>query len=182
MFRIPKSVLSSAAVVIAAGMLLVVPRAAHAVAATLVQVVNTAANPAITQDTSKQASQIVTLVCNPVVTFPSSSACIQVDGHGQYSQIQPYAVPPTASLVITGLDYDPNGAPSGQGTLSILDQTNAVPIDNAFENIGVPNFSLPLQVQFPSGIVLAGTARPAIVLSIGSTNPFIYLHGYLTSN
>jgi hypothetical protein len=41
--------------------MLAAPRAAHAIAATLVQVVNTPSNPAITQSVPTQASQLVSL-------------------------------------------------------------------------------------------------------------------------
>jgi len=41
---------------------LVAPRAAHAAVAALVQVTNTIANPAVTEDTSRAASQIVHLI------------------------------------------------------------------------------------------------------------------------
>ena len=40
-------------------LILAAPKAAHAIVATLVQVANTSANPAITQDVSKLASQNV---------------------------------------------------------------------------------------------------------------------------
>ena len=97
MFRVPRSVLSfGAAAVGIAALMLAVPRAAHAVAAALVEVVNTTANPAITQDTSKQASQIVTLVCYPANSLPAANACIQIDARAHYSATQPYAVPSNA--------------------------------------------------------------------------------------
>jgi hypothetical protein len=181
MFRIPKSVLSFGAVAVAGGALtLAVPRAAHAIAATLVQVVNTTANPAITQDTSRQASQIVTLVCHPASSFPTPSACIQLDGHAHFSSAQPYAVPSNSNFVLTSFDYFPNGVASGQGSLSIVDQSS-----NPFavyEALGVADFSQAFTVQFPSGLVFSGAIEPAIFSSNGSVSQFIYLHGYLTSN
>jgi hypothetical protein len=183
MFRITKSVLSFGAVAVAGGVLtLAVPRAAHAVAAALVQVVNTTANPAITQDTSKQASQIVTLVCRPVISFPTPSACIQMDGRGHFSATQPYAVPSNSNFVLTGFDYFPNGAASGQGSLALVDQNGPDSFPSVFETLGVADFSQAFTVQFPSGIVFSGTAEPAILPSTGAGVQFIYLHGYLTSN
>lgn len=181
MFRIPKSILSFGAVAVASGALtLAVPRAAHAIAATLVQIVNTTANPAITQDTSKQASQIVTLVCRPVVSFPTSNACIQIDGRAHYSPTQPYAVPANSNFVLTSFDYYPNGAASGQGTLTLADQNNVLP--SSYEFFGVADFSQAFTVQIPSGIVFSGTAEPAVIPSNSPGGQFIFLHGYLTSN
>jgi hypothetical protein len=60
-----KSVLSFGAAVFAVGaLLLAVPRTAHAVAAILVQVTNTAVNAAITQSVPSQAAQLVNLEGN----------------------------------------------------------------------------------------------------------------------
>jgi hypothetical protein len=56
MFRLPKSVLSFCGGALALGVLiLAAPRAAHAIAATLVQVTNTAANPVPNLDTERNA-------------------------------------------------------------------------------------------------------------------------------
>lgn len=182
MFGIPRSVLSLAAAIAAAGVLtLAVPRAAHAIAATLVQVVNTTANPAIAQDTSKQASQIVTLVCRPAVSFPAPNACIQIDGRAHISQTQPYAVPPNSNFVLTSFDYYPNGAASGQGTLTLSDQSNAT-FPSSYEFFGVADFSQPFTVQIPAGLVFSGTTEPAVIPSTTPGNQFVFLHGYLTSN
>jgi len=180
MLKPSKPVLSYGAVAIATGILLLAaPRAAHAIAATLVQVVNTSANPAITQDTSRQASQIVNLACQPVTSF-TGVGCFQVDSHGNFGH-QGYAVPATSNFILTSLDYWPNGAASGLGYLQIIDQTNPTPLNSAYEFLGLPNFSMPFTIQFPSGIVVGSTAQPAIVASL-SSGQYIYLHGYLTSN
>jgi hypothetical protein len=180
MFRLPKLVLSYGAVAVATGILmLAAPRAVHAIAATLVQVTNTSANPAVTQDTSRQASQIVNLACQPVASF-TGVGCLQLDSHGNFGH-QSYAVPSSTSFVLTSLDYWPNGAAPGSGYLQILDQTNATPINSAYEFVAIANFSMPFTIQFPSGIVVGSTAQPAIVSS-ANFGPYIFLHGYLTSN
>src|ERR1700722_4472252 len=116
MTRLRKAVLHFGAAALGIGALtLVVPRAAHAVAAALVQVTNTAANPATTQDTSKSASQLVTLGGGRVI-FNS-------DGAVQLGQALPglpesptgYSVPLGTNLVITGvdvnIDVDPGSVP-----------------------------------------------------------------------
>jgi len=65
MIRIPKSIFSFGALFLAVGVLtLAVPRAAHAVAAALVQVNNTTANAAITQNVPSQAARLVFLSAN----------------------------------------------------------------------------------------------------------------------
>ena len=66
-----RSLLMGTGGVVLAGLVLALlaPRAVHAVVATAVQVVNTSASPAITQDTSRQASQIVTVSCASAVSL-----------------------------------------------------------------------------------------------------------------
>jgi hypothetical protein len=82
-----KSILMGTGGVVLAGLILalLIPKAAHAIAATAVQVVNTSAAPAITADTTMQASQIVNLQCldpnprraqSPSVATASQSARI----------------------------------------------------------------------------------------------------------
>ncbi len=164
--------------VLAVLLTLAAPRAVHALAAALVQVVNTTANPAITQDTSRQASQIVTLLCQTQSVYPTPFACIQIDSHGQDAPTLVYTVPSSSNFILTSLDYFPNGAASGQGYLTILDQTQP---SSSYESIGVVDLSKPVSFQFSSGIVVGGTAQPEVACSCGF-GPFIYLHGYLTSN
>ena len=102
---------------------LAAPRAAHAVVAALVQVVNTTANPAVTQDTSKQASQILTLSCRlQGSSTPSALSCFQIDGHGLQSTTQ-YTVPSTTHFILTSLDYFPGFSSSGPAELDLIDQT-----------------------------------------------------------
>src|ERR1700727_1530632 len=76
-----KSFLMGTGGVVLAGLVLALlaPKAVHAVVATAVQVVNTSANPAITEDTSRQASQVVTIWCQ-VTNVPN---CLQIlpNGH-----------------------------------------------------------------------------------------------------
>ena len=64
MFRLHKSVLSLAAGALALGVLiLAAPRAAHAIAATLVQIRNTAANPAVTQSPQQPSRSVSQSYC-----------------------------------------------------------------------------------------------------------------------
>jgi purine nucleoside permease len=82
---------------------LVAPKSVHAAVAALVQVANTAANPAITQDTSKAASQLVYLVCYP----PAESAPFVVQCSSQGGSGAQYTVPSGQNLVVTSMMITP---------------------------------------------------------------------------
>jgi hypothetical protein len=155
---------------------LAAPRAVRAVTAALVQVVNTSANPAITQDTSKQASQILTLLCN-------SLTCVQVDQHGVPSSSQ-FLVPSTQSLVITSLDYNFSGtSPVASEDIHIVDYNSSTGLFNQYEDVMLRDINATLQVSFSSGIVMAPGTHP-VVITFTSTlgTPEVFLHGYLTTN
>jgi hypothetical protein len=172
------------ALVLVSGVAVLTPRAVHAVVATLVQVVNTAANPAITQDTSKQASQILTLQCAPQTSYPSTSSCLQVDDHGQAASTQ-YQVPASTHFILTSLEYVPLG-PSGNANLSIFDQNPSFSAFSQFEFLGITDLTKQTNFQFSSGIDMGSATQPAIVLEppVSSLIGFycIRLHGYLTAN
>ena len=72
--RFAKRLLMAAGAVALTGLMgtMIAPKAAHAVVSTLVQVANTIANPAITQDTSKTAAQLVNPSCDPSGAPPSA--------------------------------------------------------------------------------------------------------------
>jgi hypothetical protein len=101
-----------AAVAALSALTLLAPRTAHAVAAALVQVPNTTANPAITQDTSKQAGQLIHLQSNvPPTIFavvPMSFTSISV-GLGSTAN---YSVPNNQTLVLTSIDITAFGCPA----------------------------------------------------------------------
>lgn len=62
MFKSSKRIVSFGACAVALGILaLTAPKAAHAFAATLVQVTNTALNPVVAQSPTTQASQLINL-------------------------------------------------------------------------------------------------------------------------
>ena len=70
------------------------------IAIALVQVANTAANPAMTQDTSKQVSQIMELTCGA-----AAQKCMQLlpDAPLQSSAI---TVPTGQTLVVTNIEFE----------------------------------------------------------------------------
>lgn len=166
MIRIPKSVVSFGALALAAGVLtLAVPRAAHAVAAALVEVTNTAANPAIIQDTSRQASQLVTVNCQSYEG--NLSSC------GVNNEMPQYTVPPNQSLVITSVEFYQGGSAYNQLFLN----------DN-HTNTGYHTWSFSgtnsFQFQYPSGIVFPSGAQPGVNGFDDVIN--VTMSGYLTNN
>jgi len=94
-------------VALAVALSLIAPRAAHAIVAALVQVTNTTANPAITQSTKEQASQLIRL--SQLFSVNVGSACgqdgdedchafVQVNSDGVYVNYpNGYVVPPAKS-------------------------------------------------------------------------------------
>jgi hypothetical protein len=71
MFRLPKSVLSFGAGAVALGVLVfAAPRAAHAIAATLVQVANTSANPVLVESIDAKNAFQMTLILSTVSLTP----------------------------------------------------------------------------------------------------------------
>jgi hypothetical protein len=176
MIRIPKSVVSLGALVLAAGALtLAVPRAVHAVAAALVQVTNTVT----TQDTFKQASQLVHLNVKLSSDFPTQFNLVTATG-----PIANYSVPTAASLVINTIDITPAIDSAGAsfavhlaGGVNLMNLE--IPSQPSLAQLGTVQFS------YPSGIVFAPGSVPSIQVepNTGSGNDaFVDLFGYLTNN
>jgi hypothetical protein len=155
---------------VVATLVLVTPRAAHALAAAMVQVANTPENPAVTQDTSKRAGQLIQLLC--IVAAGQITNC----GEGGISNTlpPPYTVPSGQNLVITSIELNGYAGYSGNNQVVLLDEV---------QNVGYHlwDFSGPItsQFQYPSGIVLPSGTTP----SVSSTNgAFAQITGYLTNN
>jgi hypothetical protein len=178
--RFVKSALMGTGALALAAMLLnlLAPKAAHAIVATAVQVVNTTADPAIAQDTSKQASQLVTLTAS--VSANSFGTVFQF--HQLYPQggssISSYIVPATQSLVITSIEFAPT---AGSGTLN-LQLWEGFSL-NIYERWKVAADTI-TELQYPSGIVLGHGTDPIVLSTSSSTTAAfeVYLHGYLTTN
>jgi hypothetical protein len=167
MFR--KPLFSYGAVALAAAVLsLAAPRAAHAIAATLVQVTNTAANPAITQGTEKQAAQLVDLFAES-----GQSEFYNVLPTGNF--VYGYTIPSNQYLVITGVDVTPTCAGSAAFTLIT---SGTLEIKSWYVAGGNTT-----HFDYPSGILLAPGLTPTANLnSTGNCTTFVQMHGYLTSN
>jgi hypothetical protein len=167
-----------AALGVVATLALVTPRAAHAVAAALVQVTNTAASPAITQDTSKRAGQLVELICGAStenVTQNSSSSCYEFSLANASGPPPPYSVPTGQNLVITSVELNDSAGYTGNNLLYLGDLAQGINYHQwAFSG---PNT---LQFQYPSGIALSSGTAPVVASTNGGA--FIQITGYLTSN
>jgi hypothetical protein len=161
----------SAAVAVLA-LTLVVPRAAHAIVATLVNVVNTAAAPAVTQDVSKLASQNVLLWNASGDIVPHSAAALYQISNGVTAP-SAFVVPAGQSFVVTTVDFTPASSAAiyvGIGAEELVLQQSGT--------------TATVQYQFPSGIVFP--AGSTVGISDYGLSPaaivYVYVHGYLTSN
>jgi hypothetical protein len=176
-----KSLLMGTGAVVLAGLVLALlaPQAVHAVVATAVQIVNTSASPAITEDTSRQASQIVTIQC--VMFSNVTTSCFQSlpnggsgDLHGQKGG---YVVPANQYFVLKSIDIDIVNPDSATDLyISLLTpqglQTSAEPVP----------ISLNGQVSFASGIVAGPGMEVFPLASSSGVQGEVTLHGYLTPN
>jgi hypothetical protein len=150
-------------------LILAAPKAAHAIVATLVQVANTSANPAITQDVSKLASQSVELVCLPNVI------CGQVLPNG--SIVSNYSVPAGSSLIVTTIQM--NTILTGINTVQLaqLVAGSSAPVRGTWVLNGPGTF----EFQYPSGIAIA-SGQEFFFVGGQNDNDHSYLIGYLVSN
>jgi len=156
---------------------LAAPREVHALAATLVQITNTTANPAVTEDISRQASQIVHLTTNGKanVNPATMTQLYQYIPGGTFGP--PYVVPAGQNLVITSMEASVMTA--GNNYLNLYDNTTI----GQREIWYLPNPGL-TQLTFPSGFVFpAGSPVYVYIGGEGATTQMIVdLHGYLTAN
>jgi hypothetical protein len=154
----------------------VAPRAVHAAAATLVEITNTTDNPAVTQDISKDPSQIVhlTTLGKAIVSASTLTQLHQYFQGGTFGP--PFVVPVGKSFVITSIEASVLTA--GDNFLNLYDNTTI----GQREYWYLPNVGL-TQLQFPSGLVYqSGTP---VYVYIGGASPsqmVVDVHGYLTTD
>lgn len=153
-------------------------------AAALVQVTNTAANPAITLDVSKLAAQSVSISAN------ASNPPFSINGGnpgGYPFYILPYpdlvgptqfSVPDAQSLVITSLEITNFGV-AGDFSLIALG-TNPPATELSYEQWPIPAATT-VQYTFPSGFVIAAGVKNLAAL-LSNVNMTVTVHGYLTAN
>ena len=170
------------AIAVAAVLTLLVPKAAHAVVATLVQVSNTIAAPAITQGVPNLASQMVS-----ISDSIGPGLGLTVNGFVSYSPqalvlADPYITPSTQNLVITSIQFSPVTPDPGK-TLE-LTMSNGPGIGALYADWRVPCDSI-TTIQFPTGLVIGPGVQLALeVISGGSTKAAfnVSAQGYLTAN
>jgi hypothetical protein len=149
------------------------PKAAHAIAATLVQVTNTASNPAIAQSPNSQAAQLIQLTSN--YTTPGNFNYLFTDPLSGHPGQQPYTVPGSQNLVITSIDITPDlncGSPTSV-TLGGVSTRTWVVASQAMTHL-----------PYPSGIVVGpGISLSVFVPQVGQACAVtVDLNGYLTAN
>jgi hypothetical protein len=159
--------LAAACALVVATFTIIGPRAVRAAVATLVQVVNTAAAPAITQDVSRLASQNVELSCNPTCSQVLASPTLGFVLGGTFT------VPAGQHFVISTIQLDITGG----GVTELSQQIGS--ITSTGRTTLLTTAAGTYQYQYPSGIVIeAGNS-----LSFGSgVLNIAYIYGYLTSN
>ena len=156
-----------ASALIASLMNTVAPKAVHAAAAALVQVVNTTAAPALTQDVSRSGALHVELKCYGPPTDPP--ICQSYYGTTGVA----YSVPSGRNLVVTSVDViAPTGGAIGQFQLA----------PPGFGIWNVPSDGLTHSFQYPSGIVFENLYTfDKSNVSLSASYSAI-LNGFLTSN
>lgn len=146
--------------------------------AALVQVVNTAAAPAVSQDVSKLASQNISFLSSPVA-FPGSDSLHILGKDGQFNAA-PYTVPAGQTLIITSVDFFPNSAFSFSPAVALKNSANAA----SLYGVWLAASGVSTQFLYPTGIAIQGGTTPAFNISqptfSGVLN--VLVHGYLTSN
>jgi hypothetical protein len=191
MLRFPKSALSVATLFAVGLIMLSAPRTVRAVAAALVQVTNTSANPVVTQGIGQQASQQVELWCvqpNFDSTQNGSGDCLLQSPEKGIPSNTAYVVPKDQWLVITAVDISPaNGCPAGnyEAAIDATVPSTSFPIPQRW-TFGVGSAPQPqglsatVHFTYPSGLSFAPQST---LLSIAAYCPYtMRMFGYLTAN
>jgi len=190
MFRISKSAQCWGGVAVAAIFLtLAVPRAAHAVAAALVQVVNTASSPVISQGIGNQAAQIVQIECGFVPGTPIGNYCNLIPPSGIIPSpaLNGYDVPDGQTLVVTSVDIlsgSAAGSPCMSSAFAQLYILKYLVSEEVRKSWIVPSGAGTVHYEYPSGI-LFGPGYTLYAVVNGNTTSACTLtldmHGYLTT-
>lgn len=187
MIRLKRWALPLTGLGVTLALVLATPRAAHAVAAALVQVTNTASNPAVTQDTSHMASQMVHLSCFGEVNGFSQS-CVLISPSGELGSVYSYTVPAGQSLVITSVDVTGGASGSSGGCPAALGvflnfAGNIFASSNWYWQLA-PSAGTTTHFTYPPGFAVNGTTLTGLL--VGSSNASCYaiahIYGYLTAN
>ena len=171
------------ALLLAAGLLsLIVPPAAHAVVATLVQLVNTAAAPAVTQDVSKLASQNMSFTSELDNANPALLISRGKDGVLGSA----FTVPAGQTLIITSVNFTPDSASNFAPAVLLQDSSN---LNSRYGFWSAPGGvtaagGVSSQFVYPVGIAIQSGITPSLRVSQPGFSGIITvdLQGYLTSN
>ncbi len=174
MTRIAKTL----AIVFCAGLLVVVgemigPRTAHAVADTLVRVVNTTTEPVPTLDVNKSVTHNVNLFCTS-----GTGLCVFLPTSG-IVDIKSWKVPSGMNFVVTDIELVTYGTGSTTSTFFQLKWTppGGDLIEEGWQTL---NNGATVEFQFQNGpIILAGSTVEGI---FGTSLNFAAVRGYLTPN
>jgi hypothetical protein len=188
MIRLSKSVLAVGGVFLTAGLIAFAnPKTVHAVAAALVQVSNTASNPAVVQGIGKQAAQIVEISCGDTPAAAGHGGdCTLENDFGLQGGPTFYIVPSGQTLVIDSVDITTGiGAQSPCMSpafvqLLVVDPSAALN-ESSRDSWLVPGGVGTAHYVYPSGIVVAGGTY---VFGLGTTSACsvgVQLRGYLTA-
>jgi hypothetical protein len=159
---------------------LAVPQVAHGLVAALVQVVNTAAAPAITQDVSKLAAQNMSFLSSPNLTDT-----LHVRGKDGVLG-SPFTVPAGQTLIITSVNFFPDSAFNFAPAVILRDFSN---LSSQYAIWWAPAGvtaagAVSSQFTYPVGIAIQAGITPAVSISQPGFSGIleVELHGYLTSN
>jgi hypothetical protein len=168
-------------------LILGLPRAAHAVVATLVQVSNTVAAPAIMQSISEQAQQLLQVRCLGLgLNDAGSTHCNFIAPTGlAYGVSSAITIGLGQNFVITGVDISPANIPA----TCPADVTGTLQINSAAGQQGRSSWMVAADngtqhFAYPSGILIAGGTE-FVGLNVSSSNGncgmVVDMFGYLTT-
>ena len=168
-------------VLVAGALTLAVPKAAHGVAAALVQITNTAASPVITQGIGQQAAQIVHLTCG-YAGANTVANCVQILPTGSIGTPNPYQAPSGQTLVITGVDILSWGADElpCMSSIDVILQVgiDVPPFENFLKTWTIPGGTGAAHYVYPTGFLVASGSP--LLLDVTGCEVAVDLHGYLT--
>jgi hypothetical protein len=168
-------------------LMLAVPRAAHAVVATLVQVANTASSPVVTQGIGQQAAQIVQIECGNYPGTSTVNGCFAIPATGIYppnAGFAEYVVPGGQTLVVNAIDIlsgAASGSPcSGSALAEVLTEGTVGPYLR--KSWIVPAGTGTAHYVYPSGILFSsGTVIQSVNNQTTTCTLTLDMHGYLTA-
>lgn len=163
---------------------LLAPRAAHAVAAALVQVTNTISNPAITHETDKAASQLVQLTgVSGSYLFSSGTLPMgQFDPGTSTTGGSPYVVPAGQTLVITDIDLNISGTSGDTGVLFYNYKITPANFGQFYQRYDFFTNG-PQHLHYDSGLVFPAGDEVGINVVFSNAGELgVTMRGYLTYN